>query len=207
MLLENLFFPPKCPFCGEVIGRSKAVCDKCVRYLQIAPHKQILPNECVCASLFRHEGVWRTAVINYKFYNNRQYYFQFSLMLSDAVKNVYSGKSFDFYTSVPIHKKRLESRGFDQVKLLARQTAKFNGCVYKPFLKQCQQSEVQHYLSKEKRSSNVKGIYKSVSQEQIQGRSILLFDDIVTTGSTLLECSDVLLNAGASEVCCVTINW
>lgn len=206
MSFANLLFPARCPFCGSLIESDKSTCDKCVRYLQIAPHRQMLENGCICVSLFRHEGVWRTAVLNYKFYNNKQYYIQFSYMLSDAVKSAFSTKSFDLYTSVPIHKKRLRKRGFDQVRLLAKRTAKINGCVYKPLLKQNVQSEVQHYLSKEKRESNVKGIYGAVSPNEIQGKCILLFDDIITTGSTLLECSNVLLESGASDVYCITLN-
>lgn len=89
---------------------------------------------------------------------------------------------------------------------MAKRTAKINGCVYKPLLKQNVQSEVQHYLSKEKRESNVKGIYGAVSPNEIQGKCILLFDDIITTGSTLLECSNVLLESGASDVYCITLN-
>jgi predicted amidophosphoribosyltransferase len=56
-----------------------------------------------------------------------------------------------------------------------------------------------------KRRENVKGVYETLSEEEIAGRRILLVDDIVTTGATLSECASILKKAGAKEVSAVTL--
>ena len=55
------------------------------------------------------------------------------------------------------------------------------------------------------RKANVSGAFRAVDKERISGRSILLIDDVITTGATLAECTRVLLMAGAKEVSCATL--
>ena len=57
----------------------------------------------------------------------------------------------------------------------------------------------------EKRRANVSGVYTALKPEKIKGKSILLVDDIVTTGATLSECGRILLSAGSGEVRAVTV--
>ena len=59
--------------------------------------------------------------------------------------------------------------------------------------------------SAEKRRANISGAYRVADAELIQGRRILLIDDIVTTGATLSECARTLLEGGASQVVCATV--
>ena len=60
-------------------------------------------------------------------------------------------------------------------------------------------------LEQDERAKNVKGVYAVMRREKIQGKTILLIDDVYTTGSTLRECSRVLQRAGAKEVRAITI--
>jgi predicted amidophosphoribosyltransferase len=59
--------------------------------------------------------------------------------------------------------------------------------------------------SAEKRRANIAGAYKAADPELVEGKRILLIDDIVTTGSTLSECAKTLLSAGAAEVLCAAV--
>ena len=65
----------------------------------------------------------------------------------------------------------------------------------------------QSTLTLEKRKKNVKNVYKVVSSKNIRGKSILLIDDIYTTGATANECARVLKENGAKEVICMTIAY
>lgn len=206
MFLTKLLFPSRCPFCTKVIEQNSRSCKDCAKYLELAAHKQRLPNNCECLSVFRHEGVWRNAVLNYKFRSNRQYYVQFSLILGDALERNYNTERFDFYTFVPMHKNKLRERGFNQVELLCKETARLTSACSKSVLKQTKINKTQHELNREDRKANVKGIYSCTDERAVKDKNILLFDDIVTTGFTLSECSNILLKSGAKEVVCITLN-
>ncbi len=208
MFLYTWFFPCRCLFCDEVILPYEPCCDKCKKYLKIVPHKQTLPGGQTCLSAFLHEGVHRQAVLNYKFHNHKQYYIQFSIILNKMIKDYYSDVLFDCYTSVPPHsKKNRFVVSFDKTKLLAQETARLNGIEYQSLLYQFKDNKHQHTLSKEERIVNVKDVYRCFNDIDIKGKTILLFDDVVTTGSTLSACADELMKAEAKNVYCITITW
>ncbi len=205
-IVEELLFPCRCPFCMQVIPWNEKTCKDCVKYTKL-PHKRlVLSNGCRCSSLYLHKGVWRRAVISYKYESCKQLYLQFSLMLKDLILDEYAEEHFDAYTSVPMHKSKLRERGFDHTKLLARETARLNGAQYLPLLEQTVLNKTQHTLSREERAVNVHNIFSCKENADVKGKHILLFDDIITTGATLSECCKALLEAGADKVDCVTIN-
>ena len=207
MSIYNLLFPARCPFCSKLIENGKPSCDGCYTLTEIPPHTQRLRNGCVCLSAFPHKGVYRKAVLNYKFHNNKQYYRQFAILIKKTIENGYSNKDFDIFTAVPMHKQRLKEKGFNQVALYAKCTAKLLHKPYEELLVQTVLTQAQHTLNREERKSNIKDIYSCIDKADIAGKNILIFDDIVTTGSTLLECTNTLLAGGAESVCCVTINY
>ena len=75
---------------------------------------------------------------------------------------------------------------------------------YKPVLIKIKDTEAQHTLPRDKRKTNVAGVFGVNSEYSIKGKNILLIDDILTTGSTLNECIDVLYKNGAERVLCAT---
>ncbi len=207
MLVERLLFPCRCPFCMRVISWQEATCSECVKYTEF-PHKRLmLSNGCRCVSLYRHKGVWKDAVIDYKYEGCKQFYIQFSLMLKELILDEYAGEHFDVYTSVPMHKSKILKRGFDHIKLLAKETAGLTGVPYSPLLRQTVLNRTQHTLNRVERAKNVHDIFSCTDTELVKGKHILLFDDIITTGSTLSECCKALLDSGADKVDCVTINY
>lgn len=207
MLFSKLLFPCRCPYCNTLIQSNKPTCQKCFQYTQIAPHNQRLLNDCICVSAFRHEGVYQKAIINYKYYSKSQYHYQFAFILQDIISKRYSNREFDLYTSVPMHKKKKKGRSFDHVKLLAKETAHLNKQRYKSLLIQTKKNRTQHTLTASERVENVRDVFQCKNKNDVKDKDILLFDDIITTGSTLYEASNALLDAAARSVCCVTINW
>jgi len=108
----------------------------------------------------------------------------------------------DFYLiPVPLEKKRLKWRGFNQSEEIAREIAKalktplLNNVLYK-----IKQTLPQMELSEKERRENIKGAFLVKNKGEIKGRKILLLDDVYTTGSTMNECARVLKDAGAKEV-------
>ena len=106
---------------------------------------------------------------------------------------------------VPLGKKRLKERGYNQVGLVARPLAYQMKWIYKPeALWKTRETRSQVGLNVSQRHENVHNAYQS-DPRVVKGKSILIMDDVATTGSTLSACTEVLLSAGAREVYVLTI--
>jgi len=107
---------------------------------------------------------------------------------------------YDFIVPVPLHSKRLRWRGFNQAELLAR--AINNQKVVNALVK-TKNTKPQMELAGRQRKENIKNTFQCLVS--LKNKTILLIDDVETTGSTLKECKGVLLKAGAKEVYCLTL--
>jgi ComF family protein len=131
--------------------------------------------------------------------------------MAELMRRMISSSSFqlrepDLVLPVPLHIRRLRSRGFNQSLLLARSCfPDWRAKIRVDLLRRHQPTVPQTRLSGKARRNN---LYKAFSVEQplaVQGKNILLVDDVFTTGSTLHECARVLVEAGAGEVKAFTV--
>jgi ComF family protein len=107
---------------------------------------------------------------------------------------------------VPLHPKRLRWRGFNQSVLLGRELGRIFDLPLDPFLLQREvETPPQTQLSEEERRRNVRGAFVVNPSNSVENRSILLLDDVYTSGATVNECSRCLKAAGASEVYVLTL--
>lgn len=118
-----------------------------------------------------------------------------------ASKNVY-------IISVPLHNRRLKTRGYNQAELLAKELSeKLKLKFVSDVLKRQENTKPQFKLKKEERRKNIIGAF-SVNpkfKNKIKGKSFLLVDDIATSGSTLRECAKILKKGGAEKVLGITL--
>lgn len=106
---------------------------------------------------------------------------------------------------VPLGKKRLQERGYNQIALVARPLAYGVGLQYEPdALRKTRETRSQVGLTVSERSENVRNAYEA-EPAVVRGRSILLMDDVATTGATLAACTAALLAAGARDVYVLTL--
>ncbi len=106
---------------------------------------------------------------------------------------------------VPLGKKRLKERGYNQVGLVARPLSYKTGLIYEPdALWKTRETRSQVGLNIAQRGENVRDVYQANS-EVVKRKIILLMDDVATTGSTIAAGAEALLSAGAQEVYVVTI--
>lgn len=206
MNIDRLFFPSRCIFCGKVIGFYKAFCDDCIKYSKEPVRYKKLCNGIVCISRFRHEGLARRAMLSFKYNDYRQFYLQYSIILSEVIKNELSDISFDFYTCVPPHKHNAGKLHFYGVRAITVHTAKRNNVVFRETLYESRNIDSQHKLNAAQRRTNVLDAYRVINKDEVRDKTILIFDDIVTTGATLTACTNELLKAGAKKVYCITVN-
>ena len=109
--------------------------------------------------------------------------------------------SVDLVVPVPLHPRRLSRRGYNQSGLLASAFAKrINRPCDDRSLVRIRDTDHQSRLGGDERRENLKGAFQVMDMSRIRGRSIVLIDDVMTTGATLEECSDVLLAGGAYRV-------
>lgn len=112
---------------------------------------------------------------------------------------------FDCVSFVPVSRQTLKVRGFNQSELISRRLAKKLFIPHRELLIKSRATLRQHYLSGEKRRQNPKGAFTLSENADVKNKTVLLCDDIKTTGSTLLACEKVLLEAGAKDVYCAVI--
>jgi ComF family protein len=106
----------------------------------------------------------------------------------------------DALVPVPLHAARLRQRGFNQSQLLARHAGYSLGIEVKEALIRTRRTDAQVNLGSEERAINVVGAFAVQQALPVAGLSIVLIDDVITTGSTLSACADALIDAGATTV-------
>lgn len=181
--------PPLCPQCGrpQALGELCWVC-----------HNWHTDIDGIRAP-FRFEGIIRIAVHELKYRNLRAISDKLAEMMSEYLKD--NSLPCDVLIPVPLHDRRLRERGYNQSVLLAKELGKIlglpvdeNSLVRDKFiLPQARTASV------DERRRNVTGVF-SYRGNGVQGKSVLLIDDVATSGATMDACASVLKSAGAATV-------
>lgn len=108
---------------------------------------------------------------------------------------------------IPLSPGRLAERGFNQTALLAAAVAKNQMSYFDNILKKSRETKKQSTLTKKDRTINVAGSFFVSNPKAINKKSVILFDDVTTTGSTLLEARRTLLKSGAKKVLCFSVAY
>jgi len=118
-----------------------------------------------------------------------------------------AGAGGDLLVAVPVHAARRRERGYDQAELIAAVAAEALGLPWRPALVRSRATTAQYRLDRRHRASNVHDAFglREGAAPAVAGRWVVLVDDIVTTGATLVACADTLLAAGAAAVSAVTV--
>lgn len=223
--MKNLFssvkavvFPKKCIFCGSFIFESdKNTCERCCKSLPYVKGRictrcgcekkdcsctgKILYYDKIAAPLYFEENV-RKCIHRLKFSRREDYAESLAEYMYEALCDGLQGEKFDFITCVPLYKDDLSSRGFNQSEKLAQRISEITGIPLKSnLIEKIYKTEKQSRQSSVRRSGNVMGAFNV--NEDINGCSVLLIDDIKTSGSTLSECGKMLYLNGAENVCCL----
>ena len=206
--LLDLLYPPKCAFCGALIPAQRngicAICEKTLPYTKNGGRQKGNFFTACVSPLYYEEDV-RDALLRYKFRHCSGYCRPFGQLVAVCTAENLD-QPVDLVSWVPLSSRRLRKRGYDQAKLLAGELSERTGIPCCRLLKKTRNNPAQSGTGgAEKRRANVSGVYTALKPEKIKGKSILLVDDIVTTGATLSECGRILLSAGAGEVRAVTV--
>lgn len=203
-----------CPQCDKSLQRLiPPLCIKCSKPINYESSINLCP-DCLAyekyfesgLSLYSYDGLIKKCIRDYK-YHNKPYLFKFLGGLLLECINSYDYKNYDYILSVPLSNSKLRTRGYNQSELLARFVAKRLNKPYADALKRVKNTVKQSSSSREDRIRNLKdafAIKNSRNTCKIKNKSILLVDDIYTTGATVNECTRVLLEYGVSKVYVIT---
>ena len=205
----DLLFPAKCVFCGKVLDTGEdGLCARCQRELPwLIDGEAELAGEffSLCAAPLRYQNKVRDSVRRYKFKGRRGYYKLYGRLVAQCIHDHLAGR-YDLITWVPLSPQRKKERGYDQAFLLASAAAQELGEVAVETLRKDRNTEAQSGLTEEsQRRANVLGAYSPVDPSLVEGKRVLIIDDVVTTGSTLSECARVLRTMGAEDVVCAAL--
>lgn len=200
-------YPERCPYCGKVIYYREYACEECKADFPDAPVVSYVRYGYFCVAPFEYKGKFAEAVKSFKFNDNPRYAKPLAFMLVQAILESGEELEFDYITYVPMHPKQLAERRYNQSELLAREVAELTGFEVVDAIEKYKENKVQHTLSGKARMSNVKGVYRIIKENKpmLKGKTVLLIDDIVTTGSTLGECAGILEKAGCKSVYCAAV--
>jgi len=149
-----------------------------------------------------YEGALRKLIHEFKYSRVTPLAGKLGPLLSRALPRE---QSFDVIVPMPLHwRKRLE-RGFNQSELLARVLSRRTGIPVANALRRRKGTVPQAGLTRSQRRTNVAGAFEADQRERIDGRHVLLIDDVLTTGATASACASVLKRAGARRVTVLTL--
>ena len=215
----NLFFPARCPVCNEIGQRHMHLCDNCEEEISRITDRCLGCGNprtgCSCskssftlllASPFLYENKLRKAIHRFKFDGETDLAEFFGKETAECVAKEFGDVKFDIVTCVPQTKRKHRKRGYNQSALLAKEIAKRLSLPYDELLLiKTRETADQHSLKGKERIKNLKDAFAADKPDSVKDKTILLCDDIKTTGATLNECRQTLLKAGAAAVCCATI--
>lgn len=209
---RELFFPRCCSVCGTGLSRGEDyICMKCYAEIPRVESKDGVMEEV--EELFAGSRVVDSAVSFFRYNRHSRYneiikdikyrntpQLAFSLA-EDFARELIRNDFFDgldMIVPVPLHRSKLRKRGYNQSRYIADGLSKISGVAVVEALEAAIPHDSQTSRSTERRRKNVSGVFAAV--EDVKGRNVLLVDDVITTGATLLECCDVLERARVESV-------
>ena len=138
-------------------------------------------------------GDVRKLLYELKYYNNPRIGFFLGRCMAEELKSTGFFDGIDYIIPIPLHKKKLRKRGYNQSELLAEGISMIIGCeVLQGVLLRSSDTDTQTRKGRYERWMNVKDVFTYVPTKELEGKHVLLLDDVFTTGATIVACADVL---------------
>lgn len=182
-----------CAICGTPIYVGR-LCRRCSAFT---------PEYDRAYAPFNYRGLIRKLILDLKIGGNLYLVGYLTGYMSDYMKGL--SLDFDVVTAVPATKTTVRKRGFDHTSLLAEGVSEELGIPYSKLLNRKTHKVDQTKLGFSDRFKAVEGNFEVVPDTEIAGKTVLLIDDILTSGATASECAKVLKSAGAKRVTVLTI--
>ncbi|MCC7356170.1 MAG: ComF family protein [Candidatus Doudnabacteria bacterium] len=165
---------------------------------------QLSPIQTLSLFAYKDNRISRAIILGkYKFVP--AIYAELGHMLALFLKEKYDLSQADFIIPIPLSPQRKRWRGFNQAEIVAAQISINSNIPLSKALIRNKNTKTQKDLNKKDRLENMKGSFEVSAKANLKGKHVLLIDDVLTTGSTLLEATKALKEAGVTSVICVTL--
>ncbi len=227
----NLIYPKRCQGCGlrlhyknrlylcrECLKKIKLnrspFCIKCGRPVAGAAEIEVVCGKCTGVKYdfdraffcCNYEGLIKELIHKFKYNHKKFLIYLFDELMANFAKNYIDINNLDMVVPVPLHRGRLQQRGFDQSLLLSRNLSKVSGLpLAYNILARNRDTRQQTGLSKKQRLDNIKGAFSVKDKTAFDNKRVLLIDDVLTTTATANECAAALKEAGAKSVALLTL--
>ena len=200
----NLFYPRVCAACGDALLKDEeTVCLKC-RYLLPKTGYEMNPENPLAQGFygrvkfhavtacffFAKQGKVQHLIHELKYKGNWEAGVFLGQQLGESIKDAPLFQGIDYLVPIPLHPKREKKRGYNQSMMIARGISEITNIpIGGKYLIRVVNTSTQTKKSKEERFQNVKDIFQVCHADELQGKHILLIDDVLTTGATLESCA------------------
>lgn len=216
LLIE--FFPFSCLKCGEQVSNkglchscwsnirwiTKPNCTVCYRELGFFNLESSICPKCedrktfldsICSPMI-YNNHSKDLILKFKNFNR----IEIAEWILSPIKNHLPNVPFDYIVPVPLHNLKLIWRGYNQAAQLAKIISSAEKIPYSDLLRKTRFTKSQGLFNKNKRIDNVKNSFSVKSKFNLVNKTVLLVDDVYTTGSTMEECARILKKSGVSQV-------
>lgn len=219
--LLHLAYPNVCVVCQTLLQSDETyICHTCQNGFDtfllpnesthdiLASLNELSPNQTTiddALSLYRFykQGNLQSLIHAIKYDGLSQLALEQGRRLGEALLREKSGSTFDFIVPMPLHKLRNIERGYNQAERLATGVSEVIGAPIRAIAVRTRYTSTQTGFSLQGRKRNIKDAFECLAK--LNGETLLLIDDVFTTGSTLLECAKVLKKNGAGKVTVATL--
>lgn len=215
--ISYLIFGNHCKYCGEIINFGESLCSECKNDLpritgekckfcgagkdRCDCKKAKMKYDGICAP-FYYEKTIETAIRKFKFADKPYIAKVLAEDLAKTVQNDFDDIKVDFIDFIPFSTGQEKKRKYNPAGEIAKELSKIIGVPINNVLTKPFETNTQHSSGAVYRQGNVAGAYDIIENADVRGKTVLLVDDIKTTGSTLNECVRVLKIAGAEKIYC-----
>ena len=208
-ILSRMIFSNRCRICAEVLPINQDVCDNCsVEKIRVSEEKiasLVFTNRQIdgLTAPFYYDEPIKKCIHNFKYNNFKKASEFLSTEMINVIERDFKDENPDYITCIPMSKRRKTKKVFNQGEVLIKYISKAFDRKYTPdLLKKVKNTVPQARLDGKERLSNLKGAFKINEKYDIKDKTVLICDDVITTGSTFEECAKVLKKAGAKRVIC-----
>lgn len=196
-LFLDLIYPNRCGVCGCFIPFDEYFCNTCSKRFTPPPQNVKLPHIDFLTMATSYDSFSKPFITEFKSKNN-------GYAINGAAFMIYKSLGgeieFDIITFIPMSRKSIAKRGYNQSRLIANELSWLTDKPVGALLKKVRHTKEQKYLNAKERQENVKDAFVCNKEKAVNGKQVLLIDDVSTTGSTLSEAVKALKNAGAVSV-------
>lgn len=204
-IIKYSLFPRRCELCGEIVEINKARCGYCE--FAVRTKGKSVDNkmyfEAVLAPFVFQDGI-REGIHKFKYRGYEELSKAYAKEIARLVETEYKNVEFDLIAFVPMTKREQRERDYNQAKVLAKALSIELNIPCVNALKKIKETDTQQGKNHRERIKNIKDAF-GVANFDVEGKTILLVDDVKTTGSTLNECSKALKRNKANKVYAVAI--